>query len=202
MATIRSQLHRNSCGLIKDPTSCEGEDWTGTRLKFSLATSTSFCYLLDKFFSSLIEGIHQIMAKTNESFIADIYFTYKFSRRHLSEHQYKTIHRKTLIPGINSYRAKACSYTSHSDTIGPAASPVESCLSLGTRPYKIGFLYSASYLHWLSRWQVPSFLLFWASSWAVHSIPLPEVGSGLTGQAACSYRLFLIDVVLHSLTEL
>lgn len=145
MATIRGQLHRNSCGLTEDPTSCGGEDWTGTRLKFSLATSISFCYLLDKFSSSLTEGTHQIMAKTNESFIADIYFTYKFSRRHLSEHQYKTMNRKTLIPGINSDRAKACSYTSHLDTTGPAASPVESCLSLGTRPHKIGFLYSASY---------------------------------------------------------
>lgn len=93
-------------------------------------------------------GKHQ-----QESLILDIYFTYKFSRRHLSECEYKTMKRHTLIPGMHSEaKANSCASCSHMPCIWgcPSSFTAESRALLSRRPHIQAF-FTAATCHRLPR---------------------------------------------------
>lgn len=93
--TMQWQMSADCCrgiaaGSHKTSASCGAEQWTGKQTDSPSLWESAF---ITSWISSLFpqqETVFELWQKPMGVIYLDIYFTYKFSRRHLSEHSHKT----------------------------------------------------------------------------------------------------------------
>lgn len=101
------QLSEDCCrgiavGSHETPASCGAEQWTGKETEILFSCENQLLLPLNKFSFSLMKTAFKLWQKPMGVIYLNIYFTYKFSRRHLSEHSHKTMSGHTFILGMHS----------------------------------------------------------------------------------------------------